>query len=82
MQFDEFVASEPEAPTTQPMTDEEIINLVHTENDAPQEESDDEEEENLPAKLIKSTNEFLAIIDQQKAFMKRNKFPVKLVEQL
>ena len=35
VQFDEFVASEPEAPTTQPMTDEEIINLVHTENDAP-----------------------------------------------
>ena len=82
VQFDEFVASEPEAPTTQPMTDEEIINLVHTENDAPQEESDDEEEENPPAKLIKSTNEFLAIIDQQKAFMKRNKLPVKLVEQL
>ena len=82
MQFDEFVASEPEAPTTQPMTDEEIINLVHTENDAPQEESDDEEEENPPAKLIKSTNEFLAIINQQKAFMKRNKLPVELVEQL
>ena len=82
VQFDEFVASEPEAPTSQPMTDEEIINLVHTENDAPQEESDDEEEENPPAKLIKSTNEFLAIIDQQKAFMKRNKLPVKLVEQL
>ena len=82
VQFNEFTASEPEAPTTQPMTDEEIINLVHTENDAPQEESDDEEEENPPAKWIKSTNEFLAIIDQQKAFMKRNKLPVKLVEQL
>ena len=59
----QFAASEPEAPTTQPMTDEEIINLVRTENDAPQEESYDEEEENPPAKLIKSTNEFLAIID-------------------
>ena len=82
VQFDDFAASEPEAPTTQPMTGKEIINLVHTENDAPQEESDDEEEENLPAKLIKCTNEFLAIIDQQKAFMKRNKLPVKLVEQL
>ena len=82
VQFDEFVASEPEAPTTQPMTDEEIINLVRTENDAPQEESNDEEEENPPAKLIKSTNEFLAIINQQKAFMKRNKLPVKLVKQL
>ena len=42
VQFDDFVASESEAPTTQPMTDEEIINLVHTENDAPQEESDDD----------------------------------------
>ena len=82
VQFDESVASEPEAPTTQPMTDEEIINLVCTENDAPQEESDDDKEENPPAKLIKSTNEFLAIIDQQKAFMKRNKLPVELVEQL
>ena len=80
VQFDEFVASEPEAATTQPMTDEEIINLVCTGNDAPQEESNDEEEENPPAKLIKSTNEFLAIIDQQKAFMKRNKLPVELVE--
>ena len=64
------------------MTDKEIINLVHTDYDAPQEESDDEEEENPPAKLIKSTNEFLAIIDQQKAFMKRNKLPVELVKQL
>ena len=82
VQFNEFVASEPEAPTTQPMTDKEIINLARTENDAPQEESNDEEEENPLAKLIKSTNELLAIIDQQKAFMKRNKLPVELVEQL
>ena len=44
--------------------------------------SDDEEDETPPAKLIKSTNEFLAIIDHQKAFMKRNKLPVKLVKQL
>ena len=51
VQFDEFAASEPEIPTTQPMKDEEIINLVHTENDAPQEESDNEDE-TLPAKLF------------------------------
>ena len=82
MQFDEFVASESEAPTTQPMTDEEIINLVCTENDAPQEESDDEEDETPPAKLIKCTNEFLAIINQQKAFMKRNKLLVEQLETL
>ena len=34
-----------EASTRQLMTDEEIINLVHTENDAQEEELDDEEEE-------------------------------------
>ena len=60
----------------------EIINLVHTENDAPQEESEDENEETPSAKLIKSTTEFLAIINQQKAFMKRNNLPIKLVKQL
>ena len=64
------------------MTDEEIINLVCTENDAPQEESEDEEDEAPHAKMIKSTNEFLTIIDQQRAFMKRNNLPVELVEQL
>ena len=32
--------------------------------------------------LIKSTNEFLAIINQQKAFKKRNKLPVEHVKQL
>ena len=82
VQFDDFAASEPEAPTTQPMMDEEIINFVCTKNFAPQEESDDEEGETLPAKSIKSTNEFLAINDQQKAFMKRNKLPFELVKQL
>ena len=47
-----------------------------------QEESDDEEDKIPPTKLIKNTNEFLAIIDQQKTFMKRNKLPVELVKQL
>ena len=75
------MASEPEAPTTQPMMDE-IIDLVHSENDAPQEESEDKKDETPHAKMIKSTNEFLAIINQQRAFMKRNNLPVKLVKQL
>ena len=82
VQFDDFAASEPGAPATQPMTDEEIFNVFCTENDAPQVESDDEEDEAPPAKLIKSTNEFLAIINQLKAFVKRNKLPVKLVKLL
>ena len=34
MQLDDFVVSEPDAPTIQPMMDEEIINLVRMENDA------------------------------------------------
>ena len=82
VQFDDFVASEPEAQTTQTMMDEEIINLVHTDNDAQEEESEDEEEGTLRTKVIKSITEFLAIIDQQKAFMKRNNPSVKLVKQL
>ena len=82
MQFDEFAAMEPEAATTQPMTDEEIVDLVHTENDTKEQESEDEEDETPPAKVIKNASDFLAIIDQQKAFLKRNDLPVKHVKQL
>ena len=62
--FDDFTASELDMPTTQSMTDEDIVNLVHTENDLPQEESEEEKEETPSATLIKSTTEFLAIINQ------------------
>ena len=34
VQFDEFVASEPEAATAQPMSDQDIVNIALTENDA------------------------------------------------
>ena len=81
VQFDEFVASEPEAATAQPMSDQDIVDLVRTENDA-QEESDDESEEEIPASVIKTSLEFLAMIDQQKAFLKRNQMPTDIVEQL
>ena len=82
MQFDEFVASEPEAGTAQPMSDQDIVNIVLTKNDA-QEESDDESEEEIPsASAIKTPVEFLAMIDQQKAFSKRNEMPTEIVEQL
>ena len=33
VQFDEFAASEPDASTAQPMSDQDIVNLVLTEND-------------------------------------------------
>ena len=71
VQFDEFAASEPEASTAQPMSDQDIVNLVLTENDVQEEESDDESEEDIPfASAIKTSVEFLAMIDQQKAFLK------------
>ena len=54
------------------MMDDDIVNLVCTKNDVPQEESEGEEEEIPNAKLIKSTTEFLAIINHQKAFLIRN----------
>ena len=70
VQFDEFAASEPESATAQPMSDQDIVHLVLTENDV-QEESDDESEEEIPsASAIKTSIEFLAMIDQQKAFLK------------
>ena len=70
VQFNEFVASEPEAATAQPISDQDIVHLVLTENDV-QEESDDESEEEIPsASAIKTSVEFLAMIDQQKAFLK------------
>ena len=82
VQFDEFAASEPEAGTAQPMSDQDIVNIVLTENDV-QEESDDESEEEIPStSAIKTSVEFLAMIDQQKAFLKRNELPTEIVEQL
>ena len=82
VQFDEFAASEPEATTAQPMSDKDIVDLVRTEND-PQDESDDESDEEIPsASAIKTSVEFLAMIDQQKAFLKRNQMPTDIVEQL
>ena len=81
MPFDEFAESEPDAVTTQPMMDEDIIDLVSTENNVPQEESEDEEDI-ASVSMIKSTTEFLAIIDQQRAFLKRYKMPIDIVEQL
>ena len=82
VQFNEFAASEPEAATAQPMSDQDIVHLVLTENDV-QEESDDESEEEIPsASAIKTSIEFLAMIDQQKAFLKRNQMPTDIVEQL
>ena len=66
VQFDEFAASEPEAATAQPMSDQDIVDLVRTENDA-----QDESEEEIPsASAIKTSVKFLAMIDQQKAFLK------------
>ena len=82
VQFDEFAASEPEAGTAQPMSDQDIVNIVLTKNDV-QDESDDETEEEIPsASAIKTSVEFLAMIDQQKAFLKRNELPTEIVEQL
>ena len=48
VQFDEFAASEHEAATAQPMSDQDIVHFVLTKNDV-QEESDDESEEEIPS---------------------------------
>ena len=67
MEFDEFVASEPEAVTTQPIMDEDIVDLVCTENDAPKEESEDEDD--IPsASTIKKTTSFWLLLTIIRAF--------------
>ena len=67
MHFDEFVASEPEA---QSMSDQDIVNIVLTQNET-QDKSDDESEDEIPStSAIKTSIKFLTMIDQQKAFLK------------
>ena len=57
-------------PQHSPCSDQDIVNIVLTENDA-QDKYDDESEEEIPsASAIKTSIEFLAMIDQQKAFLK------------
>ena len=52
------------------MSDQDIVDIVVTENDA-QDKSDDESEKEIPyASAIKTSIEFLVMIDQQKAFLK------------
>ena len=68
------------------LSDQDIVDLVRTEND-PQEEEEEEEEESSDeqapcATAIKNSSEFLAMLDQQKAFLKRNDMAIDIVEQL
>ena len=56
------------------MSNQDIVNIFLTENDA-QDESDD-------ASAIKTSVKFLAMIDQQKTFLKRNQMSTNIVEQL
>ena len=61
MPFNEFPESKPDAVTTQPMMNEDIVDLVRTENDAPQDESEDEEDI-ASVSMIKNTTEFLGCL--------------------
>ena len=52
------------------MSDQDIVHLVLTKNDVQNESDDESEEEIMSASAIKTSIEFLAMIDQQKAFLK------------
>ena len=82
MNFEEYVTDEPPASVTVPMSDQEIVSLICTENDTPEEDSDDEEDDISHTNMIKSTTEFLAVIEQQRAFLSRTKLSVKAIKQL
>ena len=83
MEFDEYAASEPDGATEQPMSDEDIVDLVRTENDTQEDEEEEEEDscDESPT-AIKNCSQFLAMLDQQKAFLKRNDMAIDIVEQL
>ena len=70
VEFDEYAASEPDGATEQPMSDQDIVDLVHTENDTQEEEEEDSSDESTCATAIKNCAQFLAMLDQQKAFLK------------
>ena len=82
MEFDEFVDSKPEAPTTQPMTDEDIVDLVCTENDALQEETEDEEDLIPSASTITNTAVFGYYWPTEILLGKWYNMPTDIVEQL
>ena len=83
VEFDEYAASEPDGATEQPMSDQDIVDLVHTENDTQEDEDDESGDEQSPcATAIKKFSEFLAMLDQQKAFLERNDMAIDIVEQL
>ena len=85
VEFDEYAASELDGATAQPMSDQEIVHLVHTENDTQEEEEeegDSSDEQSTCATAIKNSAQFLAMLDQQKAFLKRNDMAIDIVEQL
>ena len=55
------------------MSDQDIVDLVCTENDTQEEEEEEEEshnEQSTCATAIKNCAQFLTMLDQQKAFLK------------
>ena len=82
VEFDKYAVSEPEGATEQPMSDQDIVDLVRMENDPQEEEEESVDEQASIATAIKNSSEFLAMLDQQKAFLKRNDMAIDIVEQL
>ena len=83
MKFDEYASSEPDGATEQPMSDDDIVDLVRTKNDTQEDEEREEEEscDESPT-AIKNCSQFLAMLNQQKAFLKQNDMAMDIVEQL
>ena len=65
------------------MSDQDIVDLVRTENDTQEDEDEeDESQDEQSPTAIKNCAQFLAMLDQQKAFLKRNDMAIDIVEQL
>ena len=83
--FDEYCNQEPREDPEDAVeyTNSQIVDIVRTENIADP-ESSDEEEEVIPttSKAIKNSAEFLALVEQQKAFLRRNDLTTEFLERV
>lgn len=83
MPFDDYVAHDPPVPTRKPLSDEEIVHEVLTENNPPETDDGFDAQGALPvSSVIKTSVEFLSILEQQRFYFRSNNLDVGLIDQL
>ena len=82
--FEEYALCDNNIQATEALSDEDIVEHVLKENnpEPEEEESEEEEEDDGQYPPIKNTGEFFAMIDQQRAFMRKHELPDTHLRQL